>query len=413
MIIKKYTAQTEEEAILMAKEELGSNAIVMNMKKIKPRGFRRLFQKPTVEITAAVDDPVPPEASKGPKAAASRSRSLSPENTSQPEPVIIKSPDTTAIEERLDNLAMLLEQKVASEAKQSKIVSDVAEIAKGASGNGEASEEAEEADSETKARDRFIELAYTQLCNNEVSENYAKTITEELKTKDAKTPLDELLGFVYQKLVLKLGEIHKIEKLDGKAKYLFFVGPTGVGKTTTIAKLAAKFKLEKDMKVALITSDTYRIAAEEQLKTYAGIMDLPIDIVYTVDDLKNKMDDLKDFDLVFVDTVGHSYKNQEQCGEIQALLDCIPIEQRDVFLVLSATTKYKDLLHITKTYEAMTKYSLIFTKLDETGAYGNILNLKLATGVLLSYVAWGQNVPDDIGELNAQKIAKQLLGGCD
>ncbi|MDE5967075.1 MAG: flagellar biosynthesis protein FlhF [Lachnospiraceae bacterium] len=399
MIIKKYTAETEEEAIMMAKEELGSNAIVMNMKKIKPRGFRRFFQKPSVEITAAVDDPAVAQASK-PKVV-------------KPEPKEEKSTDTSAIEKRLDNLAMLLEQKVANEAKQNKIVSDVAELARSSAGAESEKAEEPEVDEATKARDRFIELAYNQLHNNEVNENYAKTITEELKSKDSKTPLDEMLGFVYQKLVLKLGEIHTIDTLEDKTKFLFFIGPTGVGKTTTIAKLAATYKLEKDMKVALLTADTYRIAAEEQLKTYAGIMDLPIDIIYTADDLKEKMDSYKEYNLVFVDTVGHSYKNQEQREEIQALLDCIPIEQRDVFLVLSATTKYNDLLRITKTYETMTKYSMIFTKLDETGAYGNILNLKLATGAMLSYVAWGQNVPDDIGELNAQKIARQLLGGCD
>lgn len=404
MIIKKYTAQTETEAIMMAKEELGSAAIVMNMKKIKPRGLKRLFTKPSVEITAALDESSTP---------AKQTKSVEmPQKQKEPVRAEEKSSGTQAIEERLNNLAMLLEQKIASEVKRDKIVSETAEMAKTGQ-EQEAPEKEEPVDEEKKARERFVELAYSQLRSNEVSENYAKSITDELYSKDAQTPIDELLGFVYQKLVLKLGEIHKIEPMEEKTKFLFFVGPTGVGKTTTIAKLAAKFKLNEDLKVAMLTADTYRIAAEEQLKTYAGIMNIPIDIIYTPEELKEKAEIYKEYDLVFVDTVGHSYKNQEQCEQIQALLDSIPIEQRDVFLVLSATTKYSDLLSITKTYEAMTKYSIIFTKLDETGAYGNLLNLKLATGAMLSYTAWGQDVPDDIGEINVQEIAKQLLGGCD
>lgn len=405
MIIKKYMAQTETDAIMMAKEDLGSNAIVMNIKKIKPHGFKRLFKKPTVEITAALDEsPVQGKGAKAEETKPSSERGDSPQES--------RAADTSAIEARLDNLAMLLEQKMASEVKREKLVSEASELAK-ADMEADAADPEEHIDDETRARDRFIELAYTQLRSNEVCENYAKGITEELSSKDAKTSLDELLACVYQKLVLKLGEIHTIEPIEGKTSFLFFIGPTGVGKTTTIAKLAAMFKLNENLKVALMTADTYRIAAEEQLKTYAGIMDIPFDVIYTPEELSDKIEVYEDYDLVFVDTVGHSYKNQEQCEQTQALLDSIPIEQRDVFLVLSATTKYNDLLRITKTYEAMTKYNIIFTKLDETAAYGNLLNLKLATGAMLSYLAWGQNVPDDISEVNAQEIAKHLLGGCD
>ncbi len=405
MIIKKYTAKTETDAIMMAREDLGSNAIVMNMKMIKPQGIKRLFQKPSVEITAAVDE-TPVAESVSPKAESKKASDIIERGQEK------TLSDTSAIEERLDNLAMLLEKKMASEVKREKLIYEASELAKQGEGEDVSFSE-NEPDDETKKRDKFIDLVYTQLKNNEVNENYAKSIIEELSSKDAKTSLDDLLAAVYQKLVLKLGEIHTIELMEDKVKFIFFIGPTGVGKTTTIAKLAAAHKLNKNLKVAFLTADTYRIAAEEQLKTYAGIMNIPIDIIYTPEELKDKLEVYQDYDLVFVDTVGHSYKNQEQCEQIQTLLDCIPIEQRDVFLVLSATTKYSDLLSIAKTYEAITKYSIIFTKLDETGAYGNLLNVKLATGAMLSYMTWGQNVPDDIGEVNAQKIAKQLLGGCE
>ncbi len=402
MIIKKYTAATETEAIMMAKEELGPNAIVMNMKTTKPRGFRKLFKKPSVEITAAIDEnPVKKEVA-----------SKKDDNKKNDNVVTTQGQSASAIEERLDNLAFLLERKMADEVKKEKTNAD------NTSKECEKTEQSEEdknkeSESATLKKEKLSDLIYKQLRNNEVNEDYAKAIVADLSDKTEKSTLDDMLACVYQKIVLKLGENHIIKPLDDKVNVLFFVGPTGVGKTTTIAKLAAKCKLNQNLKVAFITADTYRIAAEEQLKTYAGIMNIPFEIVYTPEDMETKMDLFKDYDLVFVDTVGHSHKNKEQYDEVKALLECVPEEQRDVFLVLSATTKYNDLLRITKAYEGMTKYSLIFTKLDETSASGNILNLKLATKALLSYVAWGQNVPDDIGEVNAQEIAKQLLGGND
>ena len=122
-------------------------------------------------------------------------------------------------------------------------------------------------------------------------------------------------------------------------------------------------------------------------------------------------EELRDYDLVFVDTAGRSHNNDEQREDIQKLFDSVKEEQREVYLVLSATTKYKDLVKIATTYAEMTKYNLIFTKLDETDTIGNIFNIRMLTGAPLSYSTYGQNVPDDIGKTNAQNIAKQLLGG--
>ncbi len=112
-----------------------------------------------------------------------------------------------------------------------------------------------------------------------------------------------------------------------------------------------------------------------------------------------------------IDTAGRSHKNAEQTEDIEHLVKVVPEEERDVYLVLSTTTKYRDLVKITETYSKLGKYNLIFTKLDETCCIGNILNIKMLTGVALSYSTSGQNVPDDIEKINAQKIAKQLLGG--
>ncbi len=207
-----------------------------------------------------------------------------------------------------------------------------------------------------------------------------------------------------------------LEAEDKKTKLVFFVGPTGVGKTTTIAKLASYFKIEKKLKVAFITCDTYRIAAVEQLRTYANILDVPMQVVYTIEEFNTAIKGYDGYDLVFVDTAGRSHKNTEQCDEVMHFInDCRTTEnmEKEVFLVLSAATKYKDLINITEVFGQIDNYSIIFTKLDETGCLGNILNMKLHTGVPLSYVTSGQAVPDDISILDAQKISRNLLGSAE
>ena len=195
-------------------------------------------------------------------------------------------------------------------------------------------------------------------------------------------------------------------------KVIFFVGPTGVGKTTTIAKIASSFRVEHKKKVALLTADTYRIAAAEQLRTYANILEVPFRVVYTAKEIATAVEDFKEYDFILVDTTGHSPNNEAQCESMSDLIGSVETTAtKEVFLVLSASTKYRDLMKIADTYKEIADYKLIFTKLDETSTLGNIYNLKLYTGATLSYVTCGQNVPDDIEYFNPQSTVKQLLGG--
>ena len=195
-------------------------------------------------------------------------------------------------------------------------------------------------------------------------------------------------------------------------KNIIMQGPTGVGKTTTIAKIASKYKVDYEKKVAFITADTYRIAATEQLQVYANILDAPMSIVYSKEELNEAIEKYAEYDLVFVDTAGFSHKNEEQKEDIRNLIQGVsPEYTSEVYLVLSATTKYRDLLDIVDTYRTISEFKLIFTKLDETSTYGNLLNIKLYSDAELSYTTNGQNVPDDIELFDTQKIVKQLLGG--
>lgn len=411
MVIKKYKAPTETEAILMAKEELGKDAIVMNIKTITPKGIYKLFRKQSVEVTAAVDEAL--EEEKTPALGAIQ-KSLDKASAEEKKAVSVLaeiadkvdgaggiSSQPTEIERRLDNLQELLVKQMQEKEEARK--EEDQETGK------EATPEKEKGQDTYSS---YVQIIRNQLMDNEVDACYADQVFGEIKTgisKDA--TLDNVLGSVYQKLVLKMGKPASIKVEEGKTKFVFFIGPTGVGKTTTIAKIASTIKLDGKAKLALITADTYRIAAVEQLKTYANILGVPLKVVYSPDEMEGVEEEFKDYDLVLVDTAGRSHNNSAQKEDMQNLLKSVSDEKKEAYLVLSATTKYSDLKKIANTYRSIVKYNLIFTKLDETDTIGNIYNIRMMTGAPLSYTTWGQNVPDDIGTINAQKIAKQLLGG--
>lgn len=394
MIIKKFQAATETEGILMAKEEMGSAAVIMNIKTIKHRGLARLWKKDYVEVTAALEERVHTTD----KIPVKTINTIVDDNT---KPVMELENHTTAIEEKLNSLQDMLEKKISQNmAKEA----DKPEVEN-------------EEDKEENVCIKFMQLVYRQLLDNEVDEKYANQIIGEIESglkKEAN--IDTILAGIYQKIILKLGQPKVLEAEEKKTKLAFFVGPTGVGKTTTIAKLASYFKLEKKLKIAFITCDTYRIAAVEQLRTYANILDVPMQVVYTIEEFNTAVKGYEGYDLVFIDTAGRSHKNSEQCEEVMHFVnDCRVTESfvKEVFLVLSAATKYKDLINISQVFGQLKNYSIIFTKLDETSCLGNILNMKLNTGVSLSYVTSGQAVPDDISILDAQKIARNLLGSAE
>ncbi|WP_026508751.1 flagellar biosynthesis protein FlhF [Butyrivibrio sp. MC2013] len=259
----------------------------------------------------------------------------------------------------------------------------------------------------------FIKLLYNTMLENEVDERYANELTDEVeKFARPGLPLEYTLSNVYQKMILKFGKPEEIEASKNGTKALIFIGPTGVGKTTTIAKLASLLSITKGKKVALITLDTYRIAAAEQLRTYSGILKIPFKIVYSPEEMALAIAGFKDMDFILVDTAGHSVRNDEQKDNTQAFVEALQkVCDTDIFLVMSATTKYRDLIEISDAYKDMFDFKLIFTKMDETSFAGNLYNIKLHTGAPMSYITNGQNVPDDIAVFDPQMIVKSLLGG--
>ncbi len=186
-------------------------------------------------------------------------------------------------------------------------------------------------------------------------------------------------------------------------KVAVLIGPTGVGKTTTVAKLAAQYHFKKERNVGLITIDAYRIAAVEQLKTYAQIMSIPLKVALTPEQLWKCIDDYGDMDVILVDTPGRSHLNMREVRAIEEFLEAA--QPADTHLLISASTKDNDAHTVLETFAPDYVQKYIFTKLDETSSFGVILNLCSKLKKPISYFTMGQNVPDDIRMADLEYLA--------
>lgn len=387
MKIKKYTASTEQEAILQVKEDLGKDALILNIKKIQPKGVFRLFNKPSVEVTAAYEE--------------------KEQNT----PVNDFQKDLDIQKEKIIDSALEI-QKNQSVQNLEKKIGNLEDILKRISTKLLDYENVLTRNENIHYKNRVIQVMYDNLVSNEVLPDIATRILAGLDEIIEKNIEHTNLAIkaAYDRIIEVIGKPHPITIQD-KPKTILIMGPTGVGKTTTIAKLSSYFILEKKYKVGLITADTYRIAAIEQLKTYSSIFGLETEVIYSEYEIEDKLKKLSDKDIIFVDTAGRSHKNNEQLEELSLLLK--HMNNCTKYLVLSMTTKFSDLKNIINIYSKISDYNIIFTKADETVTKGVILNICYLTGKPVSYITDGQNVPDDIEILKPEDIAKSLLGSID
>lgn len=409
MIIKKFLGKTEEEAMEAARKELGSGVVVMNVRTVKKKGIAGIFGAKQIEVTVALEEeggavrPARKDAVRSEQEAVQLERKVQDAQAA----VNVMSESSQNIEKKLDSLQTLLVSRFRQEedARAEQAQQDEA-----------ASEEEKESgaaaqDKEPTEQEKFVRLLYNTMLENEVEEKYANQIIDEAdKNRKPNLPFDYILANVYQKMILKFGKADGITPAENGPKTLIFMGPTGVGKTTTIAKIASHFAVEEKKKIAMLTADTFRIAAAEQLRTYANILEVPFRVIYTEEELEAAISDFRDYDYIFVDTTGHSHQNEELLEKMKKLLaTAAEAGESQAFLVLSTTTKYRDLQRISSSYKEIADYQLILTKLDETSTLGSLLNLKLFTDADIAYVTCGQNVPDDIEQFNPQKAVKQLL----
>ncbi len=365
MKVKRYVGPTVEEALGRVKEEMGSNAVILNRRKIKPgKGLTGMFKKPLYEIVAAIDD-------------TKRETKPEPRITAQ-----IMSNGYRALEQKVDYIKSAMDV----------IVSGLPDEAR------------------NRGVPDILIPYYTLMRNNDTDPEIIKMVIDGVKSKlnlDFNYDYDYLRYRFKREISSYFNEVRPITLSEGRATVATLVGPTGVGKTTTLAKLAAHYAVALEKRVGIITFDTYRIAAVEQLRTYSEIMNIPIKVIYQAEDIVDTMQDYRDMDLILIDTAGGNHRDKMGLMQLQRMLR--EIETQQVFLVISATTNYRNVLDIMSSYSFLKDYRILISKVDENISRGIVLNIAVKAGKPLSYITTGQNVPDDIEKVDGEKMATLIL----
>ncbi|MDY7222985.1 flagellar biosynthesis protein FlhF [Halalkalibacterium halodurans] len=376
MKVKKYVASSMGEAMEKIRVELGEHAVILNSKEIETGGFLGFFTKKKLEVIAAIDPierakvTLPPKKRKGWNV------------DGRPSSVNEKSTESLLVEiQELKKMMQTINTKETS------------------------------MQSYPEPFHSFDE----QLKQQEVCEAVRLQLVKHLLQAWLQEEGDEQTPWSYEELLTKGEQLLKRKLsllpeggITFQKKFVNIVGPTGVGKTTTIAKLAAHSVLKKKKKVALITTDTYRIAAVEQLKTYAKILNIPLEVVYSMEDFQKAKNQFIHYDLVLVDSAGRNFRNALYVKELEKVIDFK--HEAENYLVLSLTGKYRDMKVIIEQFSLVPIKQIIFTKQDETDTYGAMLNMMFEQGKGVAYVTNGQNVPDDIVESSNDWIIQTILG---
>jgi flagellar biosynthesis protein FlhF len=377
--VVKYIAPSMNEAMKKVRSELGEDAVILNSKVTHTGGILGLFKKKMVEVVAAIDPMIETE-----KAEMKKIRHHNPLPKSAPEKIVKEKPS-------------ILEDSVQQELKELKSMIAAFTTAK-------------QFDQYDERVRRILTHLQEQGLNETLLVQAGSYLDDTLKLDNDKTNNAESYLLAGAKQFLK-NEIIDIPMsgISYKKKYINVIGPTGVGKTTTLAKMAAEAVIDKRMKIGFITTDTYRIAAIEQLKTYAGLLNVPVEVVYKLEDYKKAIEKFTDYDHVFIDTAGRNFREKKYVDDMRKIIDF----ERDIetFLVLSLTSKETDMKEIIAQFSSIEICRYIFTKLDETSTYGSMMNIIKETQKGIAYITTGQDVPEDITEVNADEIGSLLLKG--
>jgi len=373
-----------QDALLLVRQDLGPRAAVLRTREVHRSGLMRWLRGPDrcIEVTASASVVVP---------------SRLPVRAPAPEPPPVKQPvlrPKTPISDsglELDNDLKLRIDSLHS------MVSDLCRQKKSTE--------------RVKLPDSLFRL-FTDLIDAELPEDLARELVEQVRGEATASELADF-RLVQARLVRLLeNEIQvagPIRVVPGRRTVVALVGPTGVGKTTTIAKLAANFRLREKRNVGLITVDTFRIAAVDQLRTYADIIDLPMEVVATPGEMRQALDRLSDMDLILMDTAGRSPRDGEKIHELKSLL--AEAQPSAVHLVLSSVASAASLVKTAQQFVSVGVTAVMLTKLDEASGLGHVLPLVRGSRLPLSYLTNGQKVPDDIEAAHGGRLVQAMLRG--
>lgn len=386
MELRTYRASSLHDALQVVRRELGPDAAVLHTREV-PRGMFRWWSGRQIEVTASAGVNVP---------------SRLPEPELQPGLASAVPPDsvpravTMPAADEHDYRAKFRDDLKGQIAGLHSMVEDLCRRS---------------ADQKKRELPESLFHLFTDLIEAEVSEDLARELVEHVRSTRPEGDQDDAVLLKARVARLIEDEIDcrgPVLVTPGERKLVALVGPTGVGKTTTIAKLAANFHLRQRQRVGLITVDTYRIAAVDQLRTYADIIDLPMEVVATPREMRAAVNRLADFDLVLMDTAGRSPRDELRIQELKNLL--AEARADEVHLVLSSVASTAGMKKAAERFAEIGATSLVLTKLDEATGLGNLLPLLRSCRLPLSYVTHGQKVPDDIAAADPRKLARVVLG---
>jgi flagellar biosynthesis protein FlhF len=371
MKIKTYVVKTLPEAYPMIVRDLGKDAIILKTKPVHAPGFFGMFRKKKLEVVAASD--------------------LADEPNKQ---------ETPTIKEEVKPVEKVSTNVFAQEAllkELSEVKGLIRSMTKGD----------EHLSSIPQPLVKWVERLKDQEVDEEVIEFILKRVSLRVEKLDELTneEIEKTLVSILEQLIAE----GMTKETDDSTPYLTtLVGPTGVGKTTTLAKLAAARVLHGRVRVGLLTADTYRIGAVEQLKTYANILNIPIEVVQTPEDVQPCIDRLKGCQMILMDSAGRNYLEDQYIEDINRYLGFEAPQEN--YLVLSMTSRWRDMKKITEKMKSVPIDKLILTKWDETTCYGAALNMLYHYPYPLAYLCIGQGVPQDIMTPNPAFMAKKILG---
>lgn len=377
----------------MIRRELGKDAVILNTRKIWVAQWFGLWRRRRIEVVAATGDDVPRRAPTPLRTPEIESRAASGYGVGLQSAATSPQFDRIQTEDRTDEV-----KQIWNEIKQLK----------------------QHIDSTTRTRssEQWVQRFHEHLLAQQVNPAHVRALM------DRCAQLQQIPGGGYgvtpqtfesvrqsfmEAAKEAFGPLYRAKALEHNSRVVAFIGPTGVGKTTTIAKLAALHVLAGDRKVGLITTDTFRIAAVDQLRTYANILNVPLQVAYQPSELPNAVAALDNCDLIMVDTAGRNFTKDKPIEEIRALFNATPFDE--IHLVLSLTTKGEDMDALITAFQNLPITQVLLTKIDETRTYGAFINLLMQFGRPLSYVTMGQNVPDDIAQASTERLLKLTAGG--